>query len=246
MSRRLITIPISHYCERARWALEWAGLDVVEERHLQIFHARAVRRAGGRRTVPVLIDGDQVFTDSADIVAHADATGRRRLYPDDPGQRAEVEAFERELAGSFGVETRRLAYGLFLELPKLMLRYNNQGAPAHERLAVRLGFRFAKARLARYLDINAATAERAAETVSAVFDEVARRLESAPYLGGERFTAVDLTFAALAAPVVLPAEYGVRLPEPGELPEAMRQAIEGYREHPAGRFALKMYRRHRR
>ncbi len=35
MSRRLLTIPISHYCEKARWALDRAGLDYVEERHVQ-------------------------------------------------------------------------------------------------------------------------------------------------------------------------------------------------------------------
>ena len=30
----LITIPISHFCEKARWALERAGLPYREERHV--------------------------------------------------------------------------------------------------------------------------------------------------------------------------------------------------------------------
>ena len=33
---RLITIPISHYCEKARWALEWSQIPYVEEKHLQV------------------------------------------------------------------------------------------------------------------------------------------------------------------------------------------------------------------
>ena len=33
--RRLLTIPISHYCEKARWALERAGLAYREERHVR-------------------------------------------------------------------------------------------------------------------------------------------------------------------------------------------------------------------
>ena len=33
--RRLLTIPISHFCEKARWALERAGLAYREERHVQ-------------------------------------------------------------------------------------------------------------------------------------------------------------------------------------------------------------------
>jgi glutathione S-transferase len=31
---RLVTIPISHYCEKARWSLERAGLEYREERHV--------------------------------------------------------------------------------------------------------------------------------------------------------------------------------------------------------------------
>ncbi len=52
---RLITIPVSHFCEKARWALEHAGIPYVEEGHLPFFSIRAVRRAGGRRSVPVLV-----------------------------------------------------------------------------------------------------------------------------------------------------------------------------------------------
>ena len=37
--RRLLTIPISHFCEKARWALDRAGVDYVERRHIQLVHA---------------------------------------------------------------------------------------------------------------------------------------------------------------------------------------------------------------
>ena len=52
---RLITIPISHYCEKARWALERADIPYREERHVQLIHRIAARRAGGGQTVPVLV-----------------------------------------------------------------------------------------------------------------------------------------------------------------------------------------------
>ena len=35
---RLLTIPISHFCEKARWALERAGVDYEEQAHLQLVH----------------------------------------------------------------------------------------------------------------------------------------------------------------------------------------------------------------
>ena len=66
------------------------------------------------------------------------------------------------------------------------------------------------------------------------------------YLCGERFTAADLTFACLAAPVIVPPEYGVRLPQLDELPEDVAATSRAFREHPAGAYALALFRTHRR
>jgi glutathione S-transferase len=61
------------------------------------------------------------------------------------------------------------------------------------------------------------------------------------HLCGDRFTAADLTFACLAAAVVVPPEYGVRLPRPDDLPEPVRSDVERFREHPAGAYALALF-----
>ena len=44
---RLVTIPISPFCEKARWALDRAGLAYREERHVQGASVVAALRAGG-------------------------------------------------------------------------------------------------------------------------------------------------------------------------------------------------------
>jgi glutathione S-transferase len=89
-------------------------------------------------------------------------------------------------------------------------------------------------------------AESLAE-VRAVYDSVGERLaDGRPYLMGDSFTAADLTFAALSAPLVLPPEYGVPLPRVEELPERMGRVVRELRAHPAGAHALEMYRTERR
>jgi glutathione S-transferase len=66
----LVTIPFSHFCEKARWALDHARVDYQEEGHVPLLHRRAVARLSGRAgSVPVLVlDGDGVLDDSPLIV----------------------------------------------------------------------------------------------------------------------------------------------------------------------------------
>jgi glutathione S-transferase len=245
---RLITIPLSHYCERARWALDHCGLPYEEEQHLQMFHLRPVRRAGGRHTVPVLVNADGALHDSADIVAYADAHARpeRRLYPEDAGERAELEALEQGFAGELGVEVRRWIYLRLLPARRLLLRYNAGRAPRLQRLALRLGYPFARRKVEEHLGVTPEKVEAGAAAIERHLGAVAARLsDGRPFLGGDRFTAADLTFAAMAALLVIPPEYGMPLPRPDELPADLAAEVERHRAHPAGAFVLRLYREHR-
>ncbi len=243
---RLITIPISHYCEKARWALERAGIAYHEERHIQGIHMVAARRAGGGITVPVLVTPDGVLAESADILTWVDerTPAADRLRLGEP----EVAALCRRFDEKLGPHGRRLMYVHVLKDKQLVLSFNNAGVPRWEDRLIRTGWpivlRFAK----RRLDIRPGIEKLDERIVWDEFDYVGELLaDGRPYLCGERFTAADLTFAALAAPMVVPPEYTVRLPQPEDaVPEEPRAMIERAREHPAGRHALDMFRRHRR
>lgn len=245
----LITIPISHYCEKARWALDRAGIPYEERAHLQVLHWFPVRRAGGKKTAPVLVWGDRVFTDSADIVeeANAKAPPGRGLLPENPDAAVEVRALQRDFDERLGPEGRRWMYNALRGRRDIAIAYGCTGVPAWQRRGLPLAYPAASRIIDRYLNVTPAAAAQSEAEVRATFDEVAARLsDGRPYLCGDQFSAADLTFAALAAAVLMPPEYGVPLPQPEELPAAMAATVRELRTHPAGAHALKMFRQERR
>jgi len=241
---RLVTIPISHFCEKARWALDRAGVDYVEQPHLQLVHVLAARRAGGGRTVPVFVtDAGQVLGESAAILRWADqhVSSDRRLYPE--GELgSEAAAVEAWLDRGLGPDGRLWMYHETLPVVRELEPWALAGVPGWERLMFRAGGPAISFALRRYLHIDAQSASAALERVQAVFDEIAGRFsDGRPFLLGDRFTAADLTFASLAAPVLLPSGYGSPLPPPEAMPPAAAEVVGRVRAHPAGAFAGRMY-----
>jgi glutathione S-transferase len=246
---RLITIPISHYCEKARWALERGGLAYREERHVQGIHRVAARRAGGGPTVPVLVTPQGAIGESEQILRWVDARmpAEGRLFPSQPPADGEVLSLCRRFDAGLGPRGRRLMYVHMLAQRPLALAFNNAGVPRWEDRALRWGWPLLAAFIRRELGITAGIEAGDEAAVFGELDHVARLLEDGrPYLCGERFTAADLTFAALSASLVVPPQYGVPLPQPELMAPATAALVRRAREHPAGQFALELFARHRR
>ena len=244
---RLITIPMSHYCEKARWGLTHAGVGYVEEAHLQVFHYRAVRRYSRLGMVPVLITNTSAIADSTTILKFLDQQlpEPRKLYPE--SLRTEIEQLEEQFDETLGVETRRWVYFQYMKAPMgEVLRTAAQGTPRWQRIVAPLLLPIMRMYLNRHLAITRDNVEQGLSTISESFDQVAARLgDGRRYLLGDRFTAADLTFACMAAPILLPPEYGIRLPTLDEAPEIARADIRRFRGHPAGEFALRLFREQR-
>jgi glutathione S-transferase len=244
MATRLITIPFSHFCEKARWALDRVGIPYDEDGHLPLFHYLPARRAGGSRTVPILVDGRDVIADSTDIIAWADARSPGALLPPDPVDRAAALQLEDDLDLQLGPATRRWMYFQLMhrrDLEHLIFR----GVPRWERTAFTVSRPLAIRVLSRSLKIDAAGAERSRKKIDDAFIRLSDLVsDGRRFLVGNRFTVADLTFASLAAPIVLPPTYGggtSLLPSPTDLDAAARERVSAWRATPAGRFALRLY-----
>ena len=89
LKRGCITIPISHYCEKARWALDRAGVAYVEERHVQgisVF-ARGARAAGDDRRCSSPTTGCSASRRTSSRWADGTCRPSARLFPTTGGAR---------------------------------------------------------------------------------------------------------------------------------------------------------------
>ncbi len=137
---RLVTIPISHFCEKARWGLDRAGVDYVEQPHLQLVQVFAARLAGGGRTVPVLVTESEVIGESSAILRWADRrlSGDRRLYPD--GELGiEAAALEASFDRGLGPDGRLWMYHETLPVIRELEPWALVGVPAWEQRLFRVG-----------------------------------------------------------------------------------------------------------
>ncbi len=245
---RLITITPSHYCEKARWALEYAEVGYRENGHTPLLHRVATRLAGGRNTVPVLVAGGQVYPDSTDIIEYIqlEHSGGWRPYFDDSTLSEEARRLEELFDTRLGPHSRRLAYHYLLDDDRLFFAAVIPGVGGLEKVVFRMLAPVIKKLMRVGMRIDDEGAERSLGVIREVFATVDEMLsDGRRYLVGDGFSAADLTFAALSAPVLLPRNYGSPLPSLDEVPTAMLKQIEEFRSLPAGAFALRIYRDHR-
>ncbi len=244
----LVTIPFSHYCEKARWALQHHEIAFDEQGHAPLFSRLAVAPRGGK-TVPYLHTPHGSFSDSTDIVAFADRMSQypdRRLLPNNATERATVLELEDRFDRRLGIASRAWAYSYLLDEPAMIVPLVSQRIPKLEAMLVRPLRPVIAAAIRKGLRIEPKTRAWAKSRIDEDFAFVTDLLKDGrKYLATDKLTIADITFAALAAPALFPDEYAGPLLRMHELPEAMKAPVAEFRQSPAAQFALRIYREER-
>lgn len=257
-SPKLITITISHYVEKVRWGLDLSPhrLTYIEDNHVAPFHVGAVvayTKDPTKTMTPTLVYPDgRALQDSSEILLHLSRTFPKEmghLYP--PGMEKEILAMEASLSSGLGVEVRLLAYEYLINQlpPSVMAEKIAYEAPLIERLLAKAVLPMVQEAICRMYNVNEATAAAGKEVVRKAFAQVSELLGKDGgrryILGTPRMTAVDITFAALASPLLdVPEKMAMVPKELTVLPDyaALRDEL---RATPAGQFVLRMYKEER-
>jgi glutathione S-transferase len=203
----LITIPFSHFCEKARWALDFVDASYQERSFLPGLHLTGTVLRGRGKTVPVLQTGDECLTDSSDIVQWADqhrGRGVTSLLGSNEAERTAILALEDRLDKNLGPAARLYAYFYLLDdLPLLTRLVGDSYRPA-ARAALQPFMGLMRSFIRKGYRIHSESAAKAADRMQKLFAELdTLRAPGQRYLVGSQFSAADLTLAALAQPVLL-------------------------------------------
>ena len=168
----LITITPSHYCEKARWALDRAGIPFREEAHLPLVHWAFALPRTGTRTVPILLTKEGKFSDSVDIVKFADRHLRPevRLYPVEQKAHDEVTHWVTRFDSELGVLARRYAYSVIVHEPELFSAIMSPGLSRVERGVLRVGNNAMRKVMTKAFAIRPGVGERMLSRIHKLYD----------------------------------------------------------------------------
>lgn len=243
-------IDISHYSEKARWALEYKGVDHGRRSALPGSHipiALFLTR-GAQPTMPVLrIDGENVG-DSTAIIATLEAKyPDPPLYPSDAEERARALELEDWFDENLGPHARLLPFYELIQEPEIFAEVAAAAVPGPLGKAKPVIGAYARAYTSIRFNANSdENADRAREAILAAFDKLEEELEQGKgeFLVGDSFSVADLTAASLFYPVVVPPEG----PLPNDLPRApaLERFREGLSERRGYKWVEETFRKHRR
>ena len=265
----LITIRFSHYCEKARWALDLLQDAAVHQTDGQqtnsyeyVECARSIlthmattlwNTNGISSSTPIYITKDKrVLKNSSLIMRYVSdefgKLGKPTLYPS-----PEVEELVTYFDETLGVHARRYIYWMLFstndmtgDLKQCWLR----GQTGVARWIQQHFFGSIQALATIGMQVQEQPSLASKQRVDEVFVKVNQMLEGhgGAYLLNTNYpTAADITFAALAYPMIFPPQCDDLVFEydANRLSQQLYDQVTSYRAQSAGKFVLRMYDQHR-
>lgn len=249
----VVTFPPSIGNELGLWCLDHYGITYRTYPYSVLFLGVALWWRTRQAGLPTFKNASATLVGPRPIVDYfeSNCAPNLRLLPTDDSLRQQVLAVWPDYFETLGNAVATWSYFHLLPDKKAMMRPLTRGVPTVERWLMSLLYPVVRMFLSKSLGLSEQAAATSMTIIRTQFQAAADRLaDGRPYLFGESLTLADLCFAANAAPIVIPAE-GYGGPPPGtlptfdELPASMKPFVTEMRQHPAGEFALRIYRQHR-
>jgi glutathione S-transferase len=235
---------ISHFTEKARWALDYKGVRHTRKM-LYLDYPIRCYLASGQMSLPILFVDGKPIIDSTRIIEYLERSHPENpLYPDDPALHERALALEDYFDEELGPHIRAVLVDSLFEagteatIGAFGMNQNN-AVKSMMRLAYPLFLPFYRYRH----HMSPEEIDRGRQKLDLALDRLESEIGPSGYLVGDRFSVADLTAASLFYPIAFPPEY------PYQPPQVSRDALAPFLEPMKGRKAqlwvAEMYRQHR-
>lgn len=207
----LYIFAISHYCEKARWALEYLGIE-----HDIVFLAPGKHRllakklAAAKSSLPIMVVDDLLVQGSSEIINWAEenkTTEGKTLAPE--GDATVAMEIEKRLDDLMGVHVRRYFYSeALVEYPRSVRSIFTQDLKGLNKLVTSLSWSVVRKIMIKGMDLGYEQHFDSRKIVSQELDWIDGLLaDGKSFIVGDKFSRVDITAASLLSPLAQPAQH---------------------------------------
>ena len=223
----LYQFPISHYCEKIRWALDYKNIGYEIKNLLPGLHLSRTRKLAPDTCVPILVDSDRVIQGSDSIITYLDETyAGQSLTPVSDQLKSEALEWEQYVDREVGIHVRRCCYHVLLEHPDLVIPFFTHQGPWYGKLYLHFVYPKLKKAMRKFMNINQESEQRSRQRLGDAIDKLHDHLQENDFLAGDQFSRADLSAASLLAPLCMPAKYGLNWPD--QLPPEFEALVDGF------------------
>jgi len=237
---RLVTFGISHYCEKARWALDWHGIDYEEVSWAPGLHQIFAKRCGAEGTaLPILLLDESIIQGSDKIIDWAD---KNTPHKNRTLTHSDSRTIERRADDAMSVHIRRLSFARMLpQSAHLVKPAFLQHTTVPHRLAGSMMWPVAVRVMMRAYDVTTQASAESRDRLNVELDWVESMLsDGRRYLAGNSFSRADIAVATPLAHIARPAEHGRFYPMP--LNETLKDDYALWLDRPAISWVRDLYR----
>lgn len=243
----LYQFPISYYCEKVRWALDYKKIQYQTVNVTPGLHRMVIKRAAPTCvqpiTVPVLLDGHLPVQGSGSILDYLDQNIREPLLGFESVEDVEkTRVIERFMDEEVGAPLRAILYYTLLPDQKQLIEmWSHQGSRC-SKIWLTILAPGLKRMVRKMYDTDRYVEHK--KILSKSLDQLDRLYDKKEFLVDDRFSRVDMTVAAFLSPLAFPPNHPIPWPS-NSIPETYQEFCLEHQQRPCLKRMVELYRDYR-
>lgn len=233
--RILYQFPLSHFCEKARWLLDYKELDYVAENVLPGFQQMFTHIKTGHKTLPILKNDTDLVSEATQIARYLDNN-----YPEHnlirANKKLQTQIFEIDnLANDLGIELEKWLFTALNDVETLDIMLGERGY-------LRRFEKFTKPVLKSLIKKapNESELKTAEEKIYTLIDQLNQKIvaQQGRYFVSERLGLADIAVCSMIAPILNIMGTPWENTQLNPTLTALKQHVLGL---PIGQYVLRVY-----